>query len=75
MLHSSSIDAFQYWGNRISLPPNALESLMRINHDFSSVTVLELRTKSTKCFAGVADFSSPDDIITLPEAIVDALGM
>jgi len=47
---------------------------MQNNHDFSRVTILELRTSKTKCFAGVADFSSPDDLITVPEAIVEALG-
>lgn len=49
---------------------------MRV-HDFTGVTVLQIVNPSgagTKAYVGVTDFDGPEGVITLPEAVVEALG-
>jgi hypothetical protein len=64
-------------GDRVLMPAQALETLMRGFGDDAvpSPLTFELTSRGSKCFVGVQEFTSPDGVITVPQAVIDALNL
>jgi hypothetical protein len=63
-------------GDRVLLPGSALESIMRqFTETLPSPLTFELTSSRAKCYVGVQEFTSPEDVITLPLSVAEALGL
>ena len=63
-------------GDKILLPSEVLEAVMGASPEQTeSPLTFSLTCGSTRCFCGVIEFTSPAGTVTLPPAVVDALGL
>lgn len=69
----------QTYGDKIVLPPEVLEEIMRESpaggNDESPLTFVLSGYGNTKAYSGVIEFTSPPGCVTLPPAVIDALGL
>ena len=63
-------------GDKILLPSEVLEAVMGASpEETESPLTFSLTCGSTRAFCGVIEFTSPTGTVTLPPAVVDALGL
>lgn len=64
-------------GDKVLLPPEVLEALMHDSPEAadSPLTFALTGPGNTKTFCGVIEFTSREGVVTLPPAVIDALGL